>query len=158
MTIDARHLFLELSSVATGFSVAELQATGVQDTYYDSVARIFGTSLSGELFAAWGIIKANTDTLSTVNCADLLDQQFKENLVSDNKLGPMIKNIISLWYLGQWNQMPSEWRSAYGASAHDITHIVSPGAYREGLVWPVIGTHPMGAKQPGFASWSIAPE
>lgn len=148
MTDAARHTFLELSSAVTGFSVAELQATGMQDTYYEVVARVFGTGLLGQLFSAWESIGEN---------AELLEDQIEKVLVTDKKFGPMTKNIITLWYLGQWNQMPSDWRNAYGASAHDVTNIVSSAAYREGLVWPTIGAHPMGAKQPGFASWSAAP-
>lgn len=157
MSTSARQTFLELSSAATGFSVAELQTTGVQDTYYDCIAKIFGAGLLGELFDAWQDleIKATSDNASSET--DLQDQQFEKTLVTDTKYGPMIKNIISLWYLGQWNQMPPEWRNAYGTSAHDVTYIVSTAAYREGLVWPSIGAHPMGAKQPGYASWSIAP-
>ena len=167
MSTSARQTFLELSSAATGFSVAELQTTGVQDTYYDCIAKIFGAGLLGELFAAWdelGIkatgVKVTGVKATSVNVSsetDLPDQQFEKTLVTDNKYGPMIKNIISLWYLGQWNQMPAAWRNAYGASAHDVTYIVSTAAYREGLVWPSISAHPMGAKQPGYASWSIAP-
>ena len=33
-------------------------------------------------------------------------------------------------------------------------HVVSAAAYREGLVWPAAGTHPMSAKQPGFGTWA----
>jgi hypothetical protein len=27
----------------------------------------------------------------------------------------------------------------------------------EGLVWDAIGSHPQGAKQPGYASWALPP-
>ena len=32
--------------------------------------------------------------------------------------------------------------------------VASAAAFREGLVWPAIGAHPIGAKPPGFGSWA----
>ena len=152
MTQDARKTFLAVSSVATGFSEAELQATGLVDCYFDSITSLLGTRLLGVFFTAFNNIKdqANQDD----NQLELL---FGEKIMTDEQLGPVANNLIQLWYLGQWNQMPAGWRNRYGASANDVTHVVTPAAYREGLVWQAIGSHPMGAKQPGFASWALAP-
>lgn len=55
--------------------------------------------------------------------------------------------VIELWYLGIW-------RGTMGTEGV----VVSPRAYREGLVWRAMGAHPMGAKQPGFGSWALPPE
>ena len=48
--------------------------------------------------------------------------------------------IITLWYLGSWNG-----------------NYISASSYKEGLVWKVMGSHPPGAKQPGFKSWNTQP-
>jgi hypothetical protein len=49
--------------------------------------------------------------------------------------------MVKMWYLGSW-----------------LGQVVSADAYKEGLVWPAIGTHPPAAKQPGYASWSLPPD
>ena len=38
-----------------------------------------------------------------------------------------------------------------------VTRIISAEAYMEGLLWRAAGTHPQGAKQPGYGSWSFPP-
>jgi hypothetical protein len=55
--------------------------------------------------------------------------------------------VIELWYLGVW-------RGLMGTD----NRVVSPRAYREGLVWTAIGAHPMGAKQQGYGAWALPPE
>ena len=55
-----------------------------------------------------------------------------------------------LWYLGQWDQLPRDWRDRNGASPADIARVASAAAFRAGLVWPAVGTHPTSAKAPGF--------
>jgi len=132
--------FLELSAHFTGFTVAELQGTGLTDTYFETVSSIINSKILGEL-------------LSTFEDSDNKSQQ----LLTDPKLGPVIKNAITLWYLGQWNQMPAEWRNNYGASALDRDHIVSAESYKQGLAWQAMGAHAMGTKQQGFGAWSLAP-
>lgn len=54
--------------------------------------------------------------------------------------------VIELWYLGVWR----------GLMETD-TRVVSPRAFREGLVWTVIDAHPMGAKQQGYGAWTLPP-
>ena len=59
-------------------------------------------------------------------------------------LGPIAKNIIRLWYMGTWRKDPAD-------------EVASAQAYQEGLIWKVMRTHPPGAKQPGFGTWSELP-
>jgi hypothetical protein len=69
----------------------------------------------------------------------------------------MARNIIKMWYTGNWAQLPQAWRNQHGAGARDVDHVISSQAYQEGLVWRAIGTHPQGAKQPGFGTWALPP-
>lgn len=151
-TPDTRRQFVALSVILTGFNDAELWGTGMVDPYLDWIRSIIGDPCLGDLLsAAQGAIDAANGNEAT------LDRLIRLNLLEDDLLGPLARNLIVLWYLGQWNQLPPDWRDAHGASALDQTCIVSPDAYAEGLVWKAIHTHPQGAKQPGFGSWSLPP-
>lgn len=145
--------FIGLSSALTGFTPAELQATGMCQTYYSVMTAMLGGGPVGDLLSAWQNIEAHAH-----GDAEALAALLEERMMEDPRLAPMARNLASLWYLGQWNQMPGKWRSRYGAAAADITHVVSAEAYREGLVWPTIGAHPMGARQQGYGAWSLPPD
>lgn len=149
---DTRRQFVALSVILTGFNDAELWGTGMVDVYLDWIRSIIGDSRLGDLLSAsQGAIDASNGHEAT------LDRLVRLNIMDDETLGPVARNLIVLWYLGQWNQLPPDWRDAHGASALDLTCMVSPDAYAEGLVWKAIHTHPQGAKQPGFGSWSLPP-
>lgn len=132
-----RSRFVELSEVLTGFDAAELESTGMVQPYLTLLAELVGEQIVGELLAA------------SVDDVDAL--------MSHPCHGPLCRNLIVLWYLGQWDQLPPAWRAAYGAHPDDVTRIVSAAAYKEGLVWPAMGSHPPGAKQPGYGSWALPP-
>jgi hypothetical protein len=134
----SRDVFVELCAELTGFDAAELEATGMVSTYSSLLIELVGDQIVGELLQA-----------ATVNDVDVV--------LRHSCFGPLCRNIIVLWYLGQWDQLPAEWRNAHGAHPGDATHIVSALAYTEGLVWPTMGSHPPGAKQPGYGSWALPP-
>ena len=50
-----------------------------------------------------------------------------------------------------------EWTESFGALENDVTFVVSPAAYTEGLLWRAIGARPHGAKAPGYGSWAAPP-
>jgi hypothetical protein len=133
--------FADLSARLTGFSTAELAGTGMVETYFDTLVDVVGDDIASELLGA-------ADRHSGHNMHDLL---------AHDRFGPLCRNIIVMWYLGQWDQLPADWRGAYGASTGDTSRVISAEAYREGLVWPTMGSHPQGAKQPGFGSWALPP-
>ncbi|MGA2836602.1 MAG: hypothetical protein ABSF84_08395 [Acidimicrobiales bacterium] len=137
--------FLRMSVILTGFEDYELMGTGMLEEYYGELLRIIGAREASSLFSA----------LDTVTGDD--PAEFRRIILDDPRYGPVARNVATMWYLGTWSQLPRDWRNAYGAMAHDDDHVVSAAAYREGLVWPASGTHPMGAKQPGFASWTSPP-
>lgn len=150
--MDTLQRFTALSEALTGFNAAELHSTGMVKTYYDTLTGILGGATVGELLSAWRGVVAVAE-----GDQDRLVAALESSILGDPKLGPVASNLVVLWYLGQWTEMPATWRARYGASAYDQTQVVSAEAYRQGLVWSAIHAHPMSAKQQGYASWSLPP-
>jgi hypothetical protein len=144
--------FVELSVTLTGFDAAELWGTGLVPTYYALMPSIIGDRLFGEFLTRWYY----TDARGAGDEA-LLEALVTEQILEDPDYGPLARNLAALWYTGQWNQLPADWRNVHGAWANDTTAVVSPLAYAEGLVWKAMGTHPKAAKQPGYGSWALPP-
>lgn len=144
--------FLALSAELTGFRVVDLQGTGMGQVYCDELTTIVGERICGELWS-----KSSEILEQFAPGSNLRIEELDRLVLRDAKLGPVCRSIIKMWYLGSWEQLPPEWRDAYGATARGANHVVSGEAYREGLVWTAIGAHPMGAKQPGFGSWGLKP-
>ena len=138
-------LFRSLSVTLTGFSDAELSGTAMAQTYFTLIPSIVGEEKFGRLLAIWRdtYIRGEGDE-------PLLEKLVKEQIFEEPDLGPIARNVVTLWYLGMWNQMPATWRNKHGAWANDVTFVVSPQSYTEGLVWKAIHTHPPAAKQPGY--------
>lgn len=145
-------VFLQLSAVVTGYQRIDLLGTGVSWDYYTSFCSIVGNSISDELWK-----KAASLFKRYKSSEKKLDKAIRIELLSDNKFGPLVRNLIKLWYLGQWDELPSQYRETYGTTSKDVSHILSGDSYKEGLVWEAIGAHPMAAKQPGFGTWSNPP-
>lgn len=140
--------FIRFSSEITGFTDFQLQGTGMADLYYSTVTSVVGASVMEELLAAFDGIKEEGDGL---------ERALRTAILGDEKLGPVARNIIKLWYIGTWYQLPASWREQFGVSESDRDFIPSPNAYVEGLLWPAIGAHPPGAKAPGYGTWTEAP-
>jgi hypothetical protein len=85
-------------------------------------------------------------------------ERLRREIFGDEKLGPIACNIIKLWYVGIWYQLPPAWTDAFDARPNDVTFMVSASACPEGLLWAAIGAHPPGAKAPGFGSWAAPPQ
>jgi hypothetical protein len=138
--------FVELSIGLTGFSEAELASTGMARAYFAELGLILGRPLRRDFLA----------------CKLPLDQ-----LLADGRWGPLAQNLVRMWYLGRWNRLPSGWAAVAKLSeeaakefdefGRNVDHMVSARAYQEGLAWRAAGINPMGAKQPGFASWTDEP-
>jgi hypothetical protein len=145
--------FLDLSAALTGYTAVDLQGTGLAEDYYNWLAEVLGERICGELWSTWQALAASCDGDEACLRAGI-----KTTILEDAKFGPPARNIITMWYLGNWDQLPQAWRNAYGANAADVSRVISARAYVEGLVWPTIGAHPMAAKQPGFGTWSLPPK
>jgi hypothetical protein len=139
-------LFLDLSAHLTGFSVVELQATGMAKTYLNAAAA--GTPDDWRAFlecAATVLREGRNDEARTH--ALIARELFPKAL-----FGGLAQNITFMWYSGQWAPTVD----ASGANLATVTN-VSAQAYVQGLMWTAAHTHPPGAKQPGFASWARIP-
>ena len=145
--------FVELSVMLTGFDSAELHGTGLVPTYYGLIPSIIGDQMFGSFLTRWVYTyeRGRGDE-------ELLEQLVNDQIFEDPDFGPIARNLAGLWYTGQWNQLPAEWRNRNGAWANDTTYVISPESYSEGLVWKAIGSHPKAAKQPGYGSWALPPE
>jgi hypothetical protein len=139
--------FLDFSAEVTAFSTLDLYGTGQAEEYLAAVVRVVGEQVLGELLDAYEHVP-QTDTR-----AKLLYQ----DVFSSEKLGPVARNVIKLWYAGVWYKLPPEWTESFGAREADVTFVVSPAAYAEGLLWRTIGANPPGAKAPGYGSWATRP-
>ncbi len=140
--------FLAFSAEITAFTTFELLGTGMADDYLAAVIDVVGESTVHELLRAWDRVRES---------GAASEENLRRAIFGDEKLGPIARNIIKLWYIGTWYQLPYGWSQSFGAREKDVTFVVSPAAYVEGLLWPAIGSHPPGAKAPGYGSWANAP-
>ena len=127
--------FIELSRLLTGFSRIDLEATGLVTTYLDVLEQDVSETLLADLFGLAAKIASQSKTL------EQMEEDTRVQIIANPKYGTLAKNIVKMWYLGSWNG-----------------GVVSAEAYKEGLLWPAIGSHPQAAKQPGYGSWSLPPK
>lgn len=144
--------FLELSATLTGFPVGRLRGTGQAEHYLAAVVEIVGDEPVRALTDAH---REAADAAGGDEAA--LERGMRRTILSDGRLGPLARNLIKLWYTGTWHELPAEWREAHGASEKDVSHVVSPESYTEGLLWPAIGANPSGAKPFGYGMWANPP-
>jgi hypothetical protein len=149
---DRRHAFLAFSAEVTGFTAFELEGTGQAGAYLKTCDLVVGADVVEELLAAYGRVRAEAERDGSP-----AQSPMRREILSDEKLGAVARNIIKLWYIGTWYELPPAWTEAFGAREKNFTFMVSPTAYTEGLLWPAIGANPTGAKAPGFGSWAAPP-
>jgi hypothetical protein len=138
--------FEAFSADVTAFNVFQLRGTGQSEAYLDAVIGVVGEELVDELLERHRGIPASA-----------LEDGLRRVLFSDERLGPVARNIVKLWFVGTWYELPAAWRESFGALEGDVTFMVSGMAYTEGLLWPTIGANPPGAKAPGYGSWAGPP-
>lgn len=144
--------FLTFSSEVTGFTQFELLGTGQSDAYLEAVLGVVGEAPVDALLLRWRSICSETRS------GPDRDFALRREIFGDAWLGPLARNIIKVWYSATWCQLPTAWREAYGARPNDVTFVVSPGAYPEGLIWKAIDANPPGAKGPGWGTWASPPQ
>jgi hypothetical protein len=152
---DHYHLFLSLSVELTGFERVDLEATGLARFYSDKLTELTGGENTDALCAAWQQVEQG--------CHGDPDQRIaltRSLILNDQRLGPVARNLLVLWYLGQWYPLPNWWYTEYGHQpppGGPPFVIFKPECYTEGLVWPAAGAHPPGAKPFGYAVWTQPP-
>lgn len=144
--------FLQLSAVLTDFSEYHLLGTGQAELYYSTAVGIAGKGVVSELFQAFRRVESEAK-----GDPSALETGLRTAILSDEKLGPVARNLIKLWYIGTWYQLPGAWHERFGLAGDDKTFIPSPSSYVEGLLWTAIGAHPPGAKAPGYGTWTGPP-
>ena len=146
--------FLDFSVVATGFSKFHLQGTDQVQAYYTTVEKVIGREILEELLLTFHRLAQEA---ATAGDPTILERGMRSDILGSEKLGAIARNIIQLWYVATWYQLPATWRDTFGIKENDITFVVSPHAYPEGLLWSAIGTNPPAAKAPGYGTWSEPP-
>ena len=150
---DQLQAFVGFSAALTGFGEVDLQGTGQAEEYRTTVAEAVGEEILAELLEAWGRVSDEAQGDDAGAVAKLL----RRDIFSDPKLGPVARNIVKMWYVGIWYELPPAWINEYGALEKNYTFTVSASAYVSGLLWPAVGGNPPGARGPGFASWTGPP-
>jgi hypothetical protein len=119
----------------------------VKNDYFRWIAAKDSTSSFGKLIQ---IAKDNSESasgiLAGVNGSD-----------DDTKF--LARSIVLLWYLGSWYE-PGELRKKSATPEKRAlfeSEVVSSKAYTQGLVWQIIGAHPMGYSNLQFGYWSRDP-
>ena len=132
----AANTFLDISVFLTGFNKMELLGTGMLETYFNVVMNMNNVALVESFLAESEKILAKNQ-----GNAEKINNEILHKLMPDSLYNGLAKNIITMWYMGNW-----------------MNTVISPQSYVQGLIWGVAETHPPGAKQPGYASWSTAPK
>lgn len=165
MTAPSFEKFLFLSVDLTAFEETDLLGTGMAHKYLAKVRAACGDEVVTALLDAHRAARADAagDAGSAGTHArtpldrDLFDRALRHRIFSDDRLGPVARNVIKLWYAGLWYALPPEWIDRYGAHTAGGTSTVTTAAYQEGLLWRAIGANPPGAKAPGYGSWAQPP-
>jgi hypothetical protein len=149
--------FLFLSADLTAFEETDLLGTGLAHQYLGKVRAACGDEIVTALLDAHR--EARADAAGEAGSYDrtLLDRALRHRIFGDDRLGPVARNVIKLWYAGLWYGLPPEWTDSYGAQSAAETSTVGAASYQEGLLWPAIGANPPGAKAPGYGSWALPP-
>ena len=135
--------FVNLSRALTGYDKVELLGTGMAEPYYQTITGIYQESVLRLLFEAKAIFEVYGEGHPD------FEAQVRQRILRDIVFGQMAKNIIQLWYMGSYTN--------YNDPAQ-TTYIISPDAYVNSLIWQAAGSHPAGAKYPGYGSWSLEPQ
>lgn len=157
MTPESFEEFLLLSVDLTAFEETDLLGTGLAHLYLAKIRAACGDEVVAALLEAHQAVRADAAGDAETHDRTLLDRALRHRIFSDDRLGPVARNVIKLWYAGMWYGLPSAWTDCYGAQTAAETSTVTAASYQEGLLWRAIGANPPGAKAPGYGSWAQPP-
>jgi hypothetical protein len=149
-------VFLKLSVELTGYSEEILHGTGMLETYYCMLMKEQDQDGIRAFFAKANEVLKSRNVEEAIRAAfiDLPDTATRPGTPFDQmQYDGLAQRIILMWYTGIWTTM--NWKDTQSQSAR--TAMISAESYEEGLIWVTARTHPAGAKQPGYASWSRPP-
>ena len=142
-------VFLNLSAELCGFSEFTLRGTGYAEEYYTTVVNMVGPECLDGLLTIYSRLPTGDPKTR--------DRELRAWILSDEKLGPIARNIIKLWYTSIWFELPAAWHEKFQTQREDRRFIPFTYAYRESLLAPAVGAHVQGAKAPGYGSWVQPP-
>ena len=147
-----RDTFLEFSSVLTGFNRLTLEGTGQVDVYAAQLLAVVGSETCSSFLNAARSALSHDDEQAR-------DHAILVSVWASPVFGPLLTNLVTMWYVGEWLALPSDWYTIQNRTPNSSdTHVVvSAESYREGLVWRAAGAHPPGAKPTGFGGWGLKP-
>jgi hypothetical protein len=157
MTAPSFEDFLALSVDLTAFEQTDLLGTGLARQYLAKVRAACGDEVVAALLEAHRAARADAAGDAGNHDRTPLDRALRHRILSDERLGPVARNVIKLWFAGMWYGLPPEWTDRYGANTAAETSTVTAASYQEGLLWRAIGANPPGAKAPGYGSWAQPP-
>jgi hypothetical protein len=137
--------FVDLSRVLTGYERVELLGTGMAEAYYRAITDIYKETVLRLLFEAKAIFEVYGEGHPD------FEEQIRTRILQGIEFAQVAKNIMQLWYVGSITNFNN-------ADFSTNTWVISPEAYVNSLVWEAAGSHPAGAKYPGYGSWSLKPQ
>jgi hypothetical protein len=156
-------VFLALSSLLTDFSETELEGTGMLEEYYwllmkeqdHEVVRAFLRKAKELLSEVKDPVQLDPGEQAAIGAAlGVRDMTgFAERPFDELPYDGLAQRLALLWVDGTWTTMNGKDTK----SQQDRTAIPTARAYQQALKWLIAETHPAGAKQPGFGSWSEPP-
>jgi hypothetical protein len=108
---DLLERFVAFSAEATAFSTVDLWGTGQAADYLATVHEEAGDQILRDL-------------LDAARPGPAGDEVF-----TDEKLGPLARNIIKLWYSGVWYELPPQWAARFGAPVKAVPAQRRPGQH-----------------------------
>src|SRR5262245_52182663 len=94
---ETRQRFVAFSVVLTGYDDAVLWGTGIVEQYLTFLIEAVGDEVTRRLLSTWARV---VDAAQGDQAA--LDQMLLDEVFADPTLGPVTRNLVVLWYLGEW--------------------------------------------------------
>jgi len=121
--------FLTISTYLTGYNEVELLGTGLLETYFNVFLEKFSPETLDYFFT-----EVDEILLESADDEDKINAAIAARLIPDSAYDGIAKNIILVWYTGNWG-----------------SDVISTQSYQQGLMWDAAEAHPPGAKQPNNA-------
>jgi len=152
-------VFRAISSHLTGYSEVDLEGTGMLTDY-------FTTLMKEQDHEGIRLFLLKAEEILRLHLSDAIEPAIIRHFIElpatasrpntpfdEISYQGLAQRITILWYTGVWTTM--NWLGK--KSQPDRTAVISARAYQQGLIWLTAQTHPAGAKQPGYGSWSRKP-
>src|SRR5690242_19635594 len=100
---DVRTAFLSLSATLTGYSRFRLLGTGQVDAYLATTRAAVGDLVLDQLLSTFLEVERDAG-----DDGPEPDRGLRAEVLSDEMLGPIARNVIKMWFVGTWYELPQE--------------------------------------------------